>query len=98
MQKNEIDDKLIKSFSNSLRLIPINNTNKMTTSNYMKSHKYHTKILQKNFLKTLYQITIKERKIKHVHINFYIGSLKTELHLVSQANLSLTLPYFKRFT
>jgi len=29
---------------------------------------------------------------------FYTGSLKPELHLVSQGNPSLTLYYFKRFT
>jgi len=30
--------------------------------------------------------------------DFYIGSLKPELHVVCQGNLSLTLHYFKRFT
>jgi len=30
--------------------------------------------------------------------DFYIGSLKPELHPVNQGNLSLTLHYFKRFT
>jgi len=30
--------------------------------------------------------------------SFYTGSLKPELHLVCQGNLSLTLQYFKRFT
>jgi len=30
--------------------------------------------------------------------DFYIGSLKSKLHLVSQGNSSLTLHYFKRFT
>ena len=30
--------------------------------------------------------------------DFYIGSLKHKLHLVSQGNPSLTLHYFKRFT
>ena len=30
--------------------------------------------------------------------DFYTGSLKPELHLVCQGNLSLTLHYFKRFT
>jgi len=30
--------------------------------------------------------------------DFYTSSLKTELHLVCQDNLSLTLHYFKRFT
>jgi len=29
--------------------------------------------------------------------DFYTGSLKPELHLVCQGNLSLTLHYFKRF-
>jgi len=30
--------------------------------------------------------------------DFYTSSLKPELHLISQGNLSLTLHYFKRFT
>jgi len=30
--------------------------------------------------------------------DFYTGSLKLELHPVSQGNPSLTLHYFKRFT
>jgi len=30
--------------------------------------------------------------------DIYTGSLKLELHLVCQGNLSLTLHYFKRFT
>jgi len=71
------------NFSNSSRLIPISNPNKARASNDIKSPKYHTKITKNKFLETFYQIKIKERKIKHVHTNFYTGSLKTELHLVS---------------
>jgi len=41
-----------------------------------------------------------ERKVREERIqrDFYIGSLKPELHPVFQSNLSLTLHYFKRFT
>ena len=37
-------------------------------------------------------------KDKHNAQDFYTGSLKVELHPVSQGNPSLTLHYFKRFT
>jgi len=61
MQKNEIDDKLRNSFSNSSRLIPISNTNKVTTLDYIKSYKYYTKIAKKRFVETLYHTTNKEK-------------------------------------
>jgi len=43
---------------------------------------------------------IQERKVREKigSQDFYIGSLKPELHPVCQGNLSLTLHYFKRFT
>ena len=43
---------------------------------------------------------IQERKVREKigSQDFYIGSLKPELHPVCQGNLSLNLHYFKRFT
>jgi len=43
---------------------------------------------------------MQERKVREERTprNFYISSLKPELHPVCQGNLSLTLHYFKRFT
>ena len=43
---------------------------------------------------------MQERKVREERAprDFYTGSLKPELHLVCQGNLSLTLHYFKRFT
>ena len=43
---------------------------------------------------------MKERKVREERRprDFYTSSLKPELHLVCQGNLSLTLHYFKRFT
>ena len=43
---------------------------------------------------------MQERKVREERrpLDFYTGSLKPELHLVCQGNLSLTLHYFKRFT
>jgi len=42
---------------------------------------------------------MQERKVREEmrSRDFYIGSLKPELHLVCQVNLSLTLHYFKIF-
>jgi len=43
---------------------------------------------------------MQERRVREkIRANdFYIGSLKLELHLVFQGNPSLTFHYFKRFT
>jgi len=45
-------------------------------------------------------MNMQERKVREERRpqDFYIGSLKPEVHLVCQDNLSLTLHYFKRFT
>jgi len=45
-------------------------------------------------------MNMQERKVREDRrpLDFYIGSLKPELHPVCQGNLSLTLHYFKRFT
>jgi len=64
MQKNEFDDKLRSSFSNSLRLILDSNTNRTTTSAYLKSHKNHTKIIKNRFYETFYLMSSKEREIQ----------------------------------
>jgi len=44
MQKNEIGDKLRNCFHNKSRLIPISNTNKITTLDYVNSQEYHKKV------------------------------------------------------
>jgi len=94
IQKNEIGDKLIKTFHKS-RLIPISNTNWVTSLDYIKSQEYHTKIAKNIFLETFYQTTNKERRSNTCTHNFIP---KTKLHPVSQGNISLTLHYLKRFT
>jgi len=66
MQKNKIDDKLINNFSCLSKLIPISNKNKVTTSDYIESHKYRTKIAKNRFLETFYQTT--KRAIKQFRI------------------------------
>jgi len=45
-------------------------------------------------------MNMQEKKVREERRqrDFYISSLKPELHLVCQDNLSLTLHYFKRFT
>jgi len=80
---------------NSSRLIPFGNINRIIVLDYIKSKEYHTKITKNTFLEALYQIIIKERKIKDMHTYFHIVSLKIELYPVSQGNPSLVLHYFK---
>jgi len=95
MQKNKIDDELRNSSSNSSRLIRISNINKVSTSNYIESHKYHTKIVINRFLETFYQKTNKERERERersntcthnfilVHLKLsYIWLVKTTLALL----------------
>jgi len=45
-------------------------------------------------------MTMQERRVREKidAQDFYIGSLKHELHPVCQGNSSMTLHYFKRFT
>jgi len=76
-----------ESFNNTLGLIPISNTNKSTTSYYIK-YKNTVKIALNRFLETFYQGTNKERKIKQVYTEFYTGSLKNELYLVYHDNIA----------